>query len=181
MADLGPLHKATRDLHHAVEQTEFGTAMASGRVTPEAWTIWLRALFDIHYMIDNWAPDALKRSDEVKQDLLEMYKRGYSANPIDSVRLYLESIKTEEQALGAVYVLGGAHVMGGAIIRNRLNGRLPCAHLTYPDNERRDAVAAVKSLRDNINLQEPARACFSALLLSCQEIGQRISKIEEDL
>lgn len=173
MADLGPLHAATRDLHHSIEQTPFGKSMASGDVDPQEWTIWLRSLYDIHYMIDNWAPDALKRADEVKQDLLEMYKRGYSASPIDSVRLYLDNIKTEDQALGAIYVLGGAHVMGGAIIQKQINGKLPCSHLIYPDDTRRNAVAAVKSLRDRNELSEHARDCFKILITIANHIEER--------
>lgn len=172
MADLGPLHKATRDLHHSIEQTHFGKSMATGDVGPEEWTIWLRSLYDIHCMIDNWAPDALKRSDEVKQDLTEMYNRGYSADSIESVRVYLDNIKTEEQALGAVYVLGGAHVMGGAIIQRQIAGKLPCSHLTYPDDTRRDAVAAVKSLRDRVELSEHARDCFKILITIAKHIEE---------
>jgi heme oxygenase len=173
MADLGPLHKATRDLHHSIEQTPFGLSMASGDIDPVEWTIWLRSLLDIHTVIDNWAPDALKRSNEVKNDLLEMYDRGYSADSIEDVKLYIDNIKTDEQALGAIYVLGGAHVMGGAIIQKQINGKLPCSHLTYPDQTRRDAVAAVKSLRDRDELSEDARDCFKMLILIANHIEHR--------
>jgi heme oxygenase len=173
MADLGPLHKATRDLHHSIEQTPFGLSMASGDIDPVEWTIWLRSLLDIHTVIDNWAPDALKRSNEVKNDLLVMYDRGYSADSIEDVKLYVDNIKTDEQALGAIYVLGGAHVMGGAIIQKQINGKLPCSHLTYPDQTRRDAVAAVKSLRDRDELSEDARDCFKMLILIANHIEHR--------
>jgi heme oxygenase len=176
MADLGPLHKATRDLHHSIEQTPFGKSMATGEVGPVEWTIWLKSLFDIHYMIDNWAPNALKRADEVKLDLLEMYKRGYTADSIDSVLKYLDSIKTEEQALGAIYVLGGAHVMGGAIIQKQINGKLPCSHLIYPADTRKEAVSAVRNLRDRIELSEDARECFKVLISIAEHIQKTIER-----
>lgn len=180
MADLGPLHKATRDLHHAVEQTSFGMAMASGRVSSEAWTTWLKALYEIHSVVDRWAPVSLQRSKEVEADLLEMHKRGFKEVSLQSPTIFANSITEEQKALGAVYVLGGAHVMGGAIIRNRMNGRLPCSHITYEDEDRRNAVAAVKSLRDSIQLADYARDCFSTLLLTCQEIEKSIVNIEGD-
>lgn len=172
MSDLGPLHKATRDLHHSIEQTPFGKSMSTGDIGPKEWTIWLKALYDIHSVIDNWAPDALKRSNEVKQDLIAMNELGYNADEIESVKSFLDNIETEEQALGAVYVLGGAHVMGGAIIQRQIVGKLPCSHLTYPDDTRRDAVAAVKSLRDKIELSDHARDCFKVLITIANHIEQ---------
>jgi heme oxygenase len=164
MNSLGPLHNATRDLHHAIEQTPFGKAMANGTVKPEEWTIWLKSLYDIHSVIDKWAPNALKRSEEVRQDLLVMNERGFfDMGTIESVKDYLVNID-DKQALGAVYVLGGAHVMGGAVIQRQIAGKLPCSHLTYPDDTRREAVAAVRTLRDKDELTEAARNCFGILI-----------------
>jgi len=171
VADLGPLHAATRDLHHAVEQTAFGQAMASGQVSEQAWTDWLQALRVLHMRVDAFAPPALRRAREVMDDLVEMHGRGFRPRLLHAPQCFLGEIQDEHAGLGAVYVLGGAHVMGGALIARRLNGRLPTAHLSYNDNDRRDAVAAVKALRGRDELAAAARACFMALLNISNEIN----------
>lgn len=170
MADLGPLHAATRDLHHAVEQTAFGQAMASGQVSDQAWTDWLQALRVLHMRVDPFAVPILRRANEVMADIVEMHGRGFRPRLLLSPQQFVEQANDEQFCLGAVYVLGGAHVMGGALIAKRLNGRLPTAHLAYNDGDRREAVAAVKALRDRDELAAAARACFSVLI----EIGKEI-------
>jgi len=175
MKTLGPLHSATRDLHHAVESTKFGTAMAKGTVSPEAWTMWLKAMCDIHCIIDNWAPVALQRYYPVLADYSEMLTRNMKQVPVASSIDYVQSIKTNTDALGAVYVLGGAHVMGGAIIQKQINGRLPCRHLLFDKTERPHAIQAIVQLRNREDLIDSARACFSALINTANEIESNVS------
>jgi heme oxygenase len=170
MTTLGALHAATRDLHHAVEQTAFGQAMASGQISEQAWTDWLQALRVLHTRVDPFAPPVLRRADEVMQDIVEMHGRGLKPRLLLSPQKFIERADDEQSCLGAVYVLGGAHVMGGALIAKRVAGRLPTAHLVYNDDGRRVAVAAVKELRDRDELAPAARACFAALI----EIGNEI-------
>lgn len=170
---MGPLYEATIDLHRAVEQTAFGKSMADGTVTPANWTYWLRALYDIHNVIDLTSPEPLHRAEEVRKDLIIMYERGYESTPSPSIETYIQSLNNENQVLGAAYVLGGAHVMGGSIIMRIINGRLPCLHLNYNDEQRRSAILAVKTLRDRVDLIEPARDCFKSLLKVNREIDDR--------
>jgi heme oxygenase len=173
MIDLGPLHAATRDLHHAVEQTAFGQAMASGQVSEQAWTDWLQALRVLHMRVDPFAAPVLRRADEVMDDIIEMHGRGFKPRLLLSPQRFVDQANDEQFCLGAVYVLGGAHVMGGALIAKRVAGRLPTAHLVYNDGDRREAVAAVKALRDRNELAAAARACFSVLIDIGNEIEAR--------
>lgn len=172
---LGLLHSATRDLHHAVEATMFGTAMAKGNVSAEAWIIWLKALTDIHSVIDQWAPSCLKRYEDAHLDYQEMVADGYHACHIQSPHIYLSTVKTEIDGLGAVYVLGGAHVMGGAIIQKQIANRLPCGHLLFAKADRANAVQAIKELRNREDLIDSSRNCFSALIQTAQEIENLVS------
>lgn len=169
---LGALHSATRDLHHAVEQTAFGRSMAAGEVSEQAWTDWLSALHMMHKCVDPYAPESLRRAHQVDEDLKKMYRRGFLPNVLVAPRIFVELMQDETTALGAVYVLGGAHVMGGALISKRIGDRLPTKHMLYSDEERKQAIACVKDLRDRGELAQAARSCFATLLTTSLEIEQ---------
>lgn len=74
------------------------------------------------------------------------------------------------ESAGAGYVLTGAHLMGGEIMRRRLDG-FPTKRLEWDD--RKAALAVLQSMRGRDDLADAARACFSALLASMDEIHAR--------
>ena len=83
---------------------------------------------------------------------------------------YVETLTDERAIAGAGYVLTGAHLMGGEIMRRRLDG-FPTQHLEWDD--RKAALAVLQSMRGRDDLADAARACFSALLASMDEIHAR--------
>lgn len=159
------LHAATRDLHHAVEQTAHGRAMADGTVTAQAWADWLEAMFVLHQAVDEWLPRPLRRAEALLEDMMEMPV----ARPTpEAIPAFAAACWNEQTATGAGYVLTGAHLMGGALIAKRIGNRLPTRHLRWDD--RPAAVAAFRPLRERGDCVSGAKECFKALLLAAKEI-----------
>jgi hypothetical protein len=167
---LGPLHAATRDLHHAVEQTALGRAMADGSVSEQDWADWLLALFIIHSFVDKKAPPVLRRTVQVRRDIEFMQERGVWSTVTSAPWKFTQGLQDDNDFEGAIYVLAGAHVMGGALIRKRIGDRLPSEHLFFDEDARRGAVAEVRLFRDRPELAQGARNCFQALLDTAREI-----------
>jgi heme oxygenase len=164
-SDLGPLHAATRDLHHAVEQTAHGRAMADGTVSKQAWADWLEALATIHAHVDEWLPKLLRREDELIEDLVKLPP----ARTLHSIESFVAELWQEEMAVGAGYVLTGAHLMGGKLICARLGNRLPAAHLRWAS--RKEALDAFAPLRQRVDCVDGAIRCFQTLLAVAEEIS----------
>jgi heme oxygenase len=173
LSDLGPLHAATRDLHHAVEQTALGRSMADGTVSAQAWADWLDVLLRLHEEVDEWMPPVLRRAEAVLEDLMELP----AARRVDSADLFIAKTWCERTAIGAGYVVVGAHLMGGAIIAKKIGGRLPTRHLQWGD--RKAALLAFKPLRHRADCTDGAVGCFEALLDVCRAIEARDAKIME--
>lgn len=159
------LWEATRDLHHACEAHPVGAAMASGK-PPHAWYArWVKALLQIHERLDPTIAPTVRRCAGLAADLAAL---GGDAIPESTAAQdYADSLNDELALAGAAYVLTGAHLMGGEIMRRRLEG-YPTQHLVWED--RKAALAALGQLRERIDIVEPARACFAALLAIMDEI-----------
>lgn len=161
---MGPLWEATRDLHHACEAHPVGAAMSSGNPPIHWYAQWLDALRTIHAVVDPTLPAVLHRVERVERDTASMQLQV----PRNTAAIaYADSLKTDAEIAGAAYVLTGAHLMGGEIMRRRLIG-FPTAHLEWDD--RKAALAELKTLRERGDIVEPARACFAALLAVMDEI-----------
>lgn len=162
-----PLWEETRDLHHACEQHAVGGAMSTGK-PPRIWySAWLRVLYQIHSVIDQYVPESVVRTKRILNDYdgLEFFVDNF-----DAADKYAKSLTTEKAIAGAIYVLTGAHLMGGEIMRRRLEG-FPTEHLEWED--RKEALAYLQTFRTRNDITEEARACFQALLDSMDEIQQR--------
>lgn len=162
-----PLWEETRDLHHACEQHLIGAAMATGK-PPRAWyAAWLKALHQIHSVIDQHEAAVLNRTQRLEQDIEEM---GFDVDPFDAANQYINTLNNDRAIAGAIYVLTGAHLMGGEIMRRRLE-RFPTKHLEWDD--RKEALAILQGYRTRDDITQEARDCFSALLNIMDEIRVR--------
>lgn len=162
-----PLWETTRDLHHACEQHDVGGAMATGK-PPRIWYIaWLRALFQIHNIIDTKAPKEIRRSYEILNDMSRMETM---VGELKAANDYIKTLNTDKAIDGAIYVLTGAHLMGGEIMRRRLDG-FPTNHLEWTD--RKASLAALQKYRTRDDLTDEARNCFQALLNIMDEIKDK--------
>ena len=159
-----PLWESTRDLHHACEQHAVGGAMASGN-PPRSWyAAWLRALFQIHTILDLHCEIEVTRSWELLDDMSCM---DIMVSELKSANAYLKTLKNKKQIDGAIYVLTGAHLMGGEIMRRRLEG-FPTKHLEWKD--RKASLAVLQKYRTRDDITDEARECFQVLLDIMDEI-----------
>jgi len=157
------LWKGTRDLHHACEEHDVGSAMASGKPPLQWYTDWVKALFEIHSVIDEHYPVSINRTDRLKLDLEKLEQ----PNDLMASKEYAESLKSEKDIAGAAYVLTGAHLMGGEVMRRRLID-YPTSHLEWDD--RKEALKELNTLRSREDVIQEARNCFGALLKIMDEI-----------
>lgn len=164
---ISPLWAATRDLHHACEQNPVGAAMAAG-TPPMAWYVdWLMALRQLHEVVDAALPKDLGRVERLTADLIDS---NVPAHVSAVAARYGKTLLDEKALAGAAYVLTGAHLMGGEIMRKRLAG-YPTSHLEWDD--RKLGLAWLKPVRERLEIAEPARNCFAALLGIMDEIHAR--------
>lgn len=162
---MSTLWESTRDLHHACEGHSVGEAMASGKPPINWYAQWVKALHQIHTVIDPHLPEAVHRSDRIQQDLDALNEAN--CEPLLSAQTYADSLTNDNAIAGAAYVLTGAHLMGGEVMRRRLDG-YPTNHLLWDD--RKQALAVLKSYRNQGHLTTQARDCFYALLCIMDEI-----------
>ena len=156
------LWQQTRDLHHACEQHDVGSAMASGEPPMQWYADWVSALLTIHTAVDKYYPTVIHRVDRLKEDL-----KNLVPNEIIAAEKYSATLNDEKNIAGAAYVLTGAHLMGGAVMKKRLIG-YPTKHLEWDD--RKSALKELDKLRQREDVVEEAKMCFSALLQIMDEI-----------
>lgn len=162
-----PLWEETRDLHHACEQHIVGRAMSLGNPPKPWYAEWLKALHQIHSVVDLHMPGILGRVDRLQNDIDEM---GFHVEGLAAADRYVASLHTEQAIAGAAYVLTGAHLMGGEIMRRRLE-RFPTSHLEWDD--RKEAIAILQQYRTRDDITQEARNCFQALLEVMDEIRDK--------
>ena len=160
---MKPLWEATRDLHHACEAHPVGAAMSTGKPPMIWYAAWVKALWQIHSIVDPHAPKSIHRTERLVQDLSVAGDVAELAAAND----YIRTLDNANALSGALYVLTGAHLMGGEIMRRRLEG-YPTLHLEW--DERKDALAELQILRTRGELGQEARDCFAALLSVMDEI-----------
>ena len=159
------LWEATRDLHHACEQHPVGAAMATGKPPLGWYAKWLRALIQIHTVIDENLPEEVHRCTRLETDLLAT---GFDLPVSHVATFYCDLLKGNQLRIdGAAYVLTGAHLMGGEIMRRRLEG-YPTSHLEWDD--RKKALVVLNTYRVRQDISQEARDCFAALLAIMDEI-----------
>lgn len=169
---MGPLWKATRELHHACEAHAVGQLMSSGQLSPQMWADWLAAFRAIHRAIDPHMPLHLARVALLDADIEAMrVVHGVTAKEPQAARKFAESLDTEDARLGAAYVLHGAHRRGGAALARVMGAmQFATAHVAYPLP--REAEAFIELLRGRVDLAEPAVATFCALLATMNEMDR---------
>jgi hypothetical protein len=164
---LGPLHAATRDLHHACEKHPVGAAMSSGKPPKQWYADWVAVLLAIHAYTDHLVPEAAQRAEQCLDDFNYMvYVEGIKPRCPPVVLDYVRNMK-QDDLLAAAYVLTGAHLFGGEIMRKRLEG-YPTQHLVWDD--RKQVLAWFTPLRQREELAESARRCFAVLLAAMDTI-----------
>lgn len=169
-----PLWEATRDLHHACEQHIVGSAMASGD-PPKIWyAAWLMALHQIHSLIDEYVDSLVARENLILDDISTM---EIEIEPLNEAIKFVESLTTQDDIDGTIYVLMGAHLMGGEILKKRLVN-FPTKHLEWED--RKYAIGILQQYRTRVELAQPARNCFNALLSVMNEIQERYPITKEN-
>jgi len=157
------LWKETRDLHHACEEHDVGSAMASGKPPLQWYADWVKSLFEIHSVIDIHYPNSINRIDKLQLDLNNLVK----PNDLIIAKEYAEKLKTEKQIAGTAYVLTGAHLMGGAVMKKRLID-YPTNHLDWED--RKQALRELNKLRSREDVIQESKDCFATLLEIMDEI-----------
>jgi len=157
------LWKETRDLHHACEEHDVGSAMATGEPPIQWYTDWVKALFEIHSVIDMHYSDSINRTERLKLDLDELKR----PNDLIVAKEYAKKLKTEKQIAGTAYVLTGAHLMGGAVMKKRLID-YPTNHLDWEN--RKEALKELNKLRSREDVIQEAKDCFATLLEIMDEI-----------
>ncbi len=164
----------TRSLHHACEAHDMGASMAEG-TPPAIWyAAWIKALHQIHSVLDAHSPNSLIRAERLLEDLKTS---GYEIPELEAASEYANSLKTQNDFDGAVYVLAGAHLMGGEVMRKRLIG-YPTKHLEWDD--RKTSIQDLQKFRTRGDIVEEAAACFYALLKVMDEITETYRLGEED-
>ncbi len=162
-ADSRPLlARATDDLHHAVEQTPLGQALADGSVTVDQYHLWLSSLWHIHVHIDPETPTSLRRWFALSTDINTL---GRVPRPTMATIAYTSMMHSAEASDAAIYVLGGATLMGGPVLAKALGpAGLPIAHLVMTPAEKKRALADWRPYRQREDLCGHARQCFRALI-----------------
>lgn len=168
------LYDATKDLHHAVEQTPFGGTVAAGSPSPEQWLFWLR-------MKDALVEKLVGRSDYLgrlhalyQDDIRAMEGRGVRADAPISMAAFVKHHWEDHEYDGAEYVALGAGLMGAGVIRRNMiaaGSDLPMTHLTVDAwaGDRKVVGRRLIELRERTELTADARATFAAFLESCKE------------
>ena len=166
-----PMWKATRALHHACEQHPVGAAMANGTISAAWWNGWLYVLDVLHTQIDPHLHPAIRRIDQIAEDIAVMQGRGHPrfASWHAGMLAHRLSKGDERDIAGAAYVLTGAHLMGGAVTAKAVGDRLPTRHLQW--GERATALDAWSPYRWRHDAAEPALSVFRSLLYSMGEIS----------
>lgn len=171
MKSLGPLHGATMDLHHAVERTPVGAAMAAGK-PPRLWYAgWLKMKGAIHARIDRGLAPVSRRADAYAADLVAL---GLDVPIPSAVMAHVawlddaEAAERERRFTGTAYVMVGGALMGGEVIRRRLGPDLPAA--SFGSACRQTEMAILLQYRQRGDCADQARACFQALIDACAEI-----------
>lgn len=158
------LSEHTQCLHTSCEQHPVGAAMAAGNPPDHWYAGWLRALHTIHTVIDPHAPECVRRTHQLEQDL---YK--YPATlQVEQADKFAKNLADPAHIEGAVYVLLGAHLMGGEILKRRL-ADYPTAHLEWEN--RAECLQYLGTLRNREDLLPGATACFQAILNIMEEIS----------
>ena len=161
------LYDTTRDLHHACEKHAVGGAMSDGSISKQWWADWLQALYQIHLEIDgDREEDMLSRVKELEVDIKGSLAEPRSNASADLLQHLLRS--SEKHRLAARYVITGAHLMGGQVTRQRIAGKLPCAHLHY--GNRKELMNYWSPLRERVDLTDEARDIFQNLLYIMDDI-----------
>lgn len=167
-----PLHAATLDLHHAVEATAVGAAMASGRPPPLWYAGWLAMKGALHARLDPALAPASRRAAAYAADLAAL---GIAAPAPAAAAAHVAWIdatedpaERERRVTGAAYVMVGGALMGGEVIRRRLDPALPSKSFRSPD--RATEMAMLQQYRQRADCVAEARACFQALIDACAEI-----------
>jgi len=166
-------HK-TRELHHACEEHRVGAVMSAGNPPMIWYAAWIKALHQIHSVLDMHSPDSLIRAERLGNDL---WASGFDIPELKTATEYVNSLKTEEDFDGAIYVLAGAHLMGGEVMRRRLID-YPTTHLEWED--RKASLADLQIYRTRGDIVEEAKACFYALLKVMDEIVETYQIEEKD-
>lgn len=164
------LREATRDIHHAAEQSPFGQRLVRGAVTPQEWLDLCGAYLEVHCVIDRWCPPYASRTGELMIDVCAAAPLSPTFNAsAASWAAHLE-YATPAEIAGAHYVLIGAHLMGGSQIRSRLPAGYPCQHLYFRGPFSGHAGAWVKMLRECSALAPFARIAFGQVMKIMAEI-----------
>lgn len=167
---LGKLHSATKELHHACEAHPVGAAMATGTPPIQWYGSWLSALLVIHSYLDFTMPIAARRAPQLASDLQKIKCPIYTP---PAAYKYIQSLNNLNDEKGGSYVLTGAGLMGGAIMKKRLID-YPTLHLDFADKP--TALDFLRRLRNDEELIDAAKHCFSALLEVMDEIYVNVER-----
>lgn len=170
--DKGALYRATKKLHHAVENTTYlGRVMVTTVPSYPDYMWWLGMKLPIYSRLALYsdAPEAANTAAKLLDDMISLHRRfglPIAYHPVTTK--FADTLETDEQLLGAAYVTIGGASTGGRILRARLEPlRYPVTNFYYEDEA--EISRFVKSLRPREDLISGAFACFTAYLHACNQ------------
>lgn len=174
----GPLHAATLDLHHYVEQSvELGRAVASGLATTAQFVAWLAKSAWLFDMIERHIPTPCQRSADFRRDIACIWSRPLPPKPraIELHEVWLfdrtqAETELERRMTGTIYVCCGA-AFGSAVIAKAINTHRP--HLQTSSllmKDRQTELAYLAQLRQRGDCVVAARRTFRTVADACEEL-----------
>lgn len=164
------LKEKTMSLHRICERHPVGQLLSNGTVGELEWASWLEVQRRVHEAIDPMLPGELHREQALAADLATMDTEPLPNTMADA---YVATLRSQDGAEGACYVIVGAHLMGGSLIAQRVGDRLPHGHVPKGE-ERKTMLRAWEPLRERDDLEIEAMRCFGALLSAMEELRQRL-------
>ena len=170
MSEVGTLKEFTADIHRMCERHPVGSLLSAGTVNAQQYADWVGVQHAVHTRIDPLIDERLRRAPHLAKDL-EVLEREHDVRPRGSELApgFLKTLRSQESADAACYVIVGAHLMGGSLIAQRLGDRLPHNHVPKGE-ERKEMLRAWEPLRERGELGDEAVRIFGALFSALEEI-----------
>lgn len=168
------LNKATRDLHHAVENTWLGEALVLGAPSTPQYAAWIAIELPVAMYL---RPDLgdLARVEGYLADQAALIEQAPTPEAVWEHLLACQDDHTGRLHRGLMYVFLGAKLRGGPVLLQELSARgYPVAHMEVTAQEMKRGLAMLRPLRGDMTLVEAAKRAFEMYLEACKEVEVRL-------